>query len=222
MEAGSNLLLVEGTSDYGVITNLWARHHPGHAPFVVDPRFGLANLREAFTGLLLGSGIQRLGVVVDADEAVETRWPGFYQVLVERGYRPVPKVLPSTGLVIHRPERNVPLVGVWVMPDNETGGRLEDFVSFMVPEGDKLWEHAGSAVDAIPDELRRFKPAHRAKAHVHTWLAWQKEPGVRLGPAVERRLLDANIPQASAFVAWLQRLFVGEPRVADGHPRRDQ
>jgi hypothetical protein len=69
-----------------------------------------------------------------------------------------------------------------VMPDNETGGRLEDFVSFMVPEGDKLWEHAGSAVDAIPDELRRFKPAHRAKAHVHTWLAWQKEPGVRLGP----------------------------------------
>lgn len=211
MQASRNVLLVEGTSDYGVVTNLWARHKPGETPFEVDVRFGLANLREAFAGSLLGSEVQRLGVVVDADEAVERRWPAFYQALVEHGYRPVPKVLPGTGLILHRPENNVPIVGVWLMPNNKVPGRLEDFVSFMVPPDDQLWEHAGTAVDNIPDELRRFKPAQRAKAHVHTWLAWQKEPGLRLGRAVERRLLDANVPQASEFIDWLHRVFVADP-----------
>lgn len=210
MDRGPNRLLVEGTSDFGVIRNLWARHHPGDVPFDVEVRFGLSNLREAFKGSLLGSGIERLGVVVDADDAVASRWQGFYQVLVERGYRPVPKTLPAAGLVLRRPDRSVPVVGVWVMPNNQEGGRLEDFVSFLVPEGDVLWEHAGSVIDELPAELRKFKPAHRAKAHVHTWLAWQKEPGLRLGPAVERRLLDAEVPEAAAFVAWLRELFVAE------------
>lgn len=210
MRAARNILMVEGTSDFGVITKVWSRRFPGEAPFGVDVRFGLSNLREAFAGALLGSEVQRLGVVVDADDAVEKRWPGFYQTLVERGYRPVPKRLPSDGLVLYRPEMNVPVVGVWVMPNNEAGGRLEDFVSMMVPAGDALWEHARTAIEEIPDHLRRFKPAHRAKAHVHTWLAWQKEPGLRLGPAVERRLLDADVPQAAAFVEWLERLFVSD------------
>jgi hypothetical protein len=211
MELARNVLLVEGTSDYGVINKLWERHYPEHRPFEIDVRFGLPNVREAFTGFLVGSGVQRLGVVVDADESLETRWPGFYQVLVERRYRPVPKKLPSDGLVLHRPEHNVPVVGIWVMPDNAVPGRLEDFVRNLVPASDRLWEHAGNVVDQIPAELRKFRPIHRNKAHVHTWLAWQKEPGLRLGPAIERRLLDSDAPHAVSFVSWLQRLFVQDP-----------
>ncbi|HET7462738.1 MAG TPA: DUF3226 domain-containing protein [Longimicrobium sp.] len=199
--------MVEGTSDHGVITKLWARQHQADQPFEIDVRFGLENLREAFAGALLGSEIERLAVVVDADESVERRWPGFYQILKERGYRP-DKALPASGLMLHRAERNVPVVGVWLMPDNHTAGRLENFVSYMVPAGDQLWEHAGEVVDAIPGELRKFKDQHKQKAHVHTWLAWQKEPGLRLGPAVERRLLDAGVPEAVAFVSWLERVFV--------------
>lgn len=211
MQPARTVLMVEGTSDYGVITKLWARQHPGDQPFEIDVRFGLENLREAFAGALLGSEIERLAVVVDADDSVERRWPGFYQILVERGYRPVPKSLPATGLVLYRAEQNVPVVGIWLMPDNQTSGRLEDFVAHMVPPGDRLWEHAGTVVDAIPGELRRFKDHHRLKAHIYTWLAWQKEPGVRLGPAVERRLLDTGVPEAVSFVSWLERVFVDTP-----------
>jgi len=211
MALARNVLLVEGTSDSGVITNLWKRHYPEDQPFEIDVRFGLSNVREAFTGFLVGSEVQRLGVVVDADESLETRWPGFYQALVVRGYRPVPKKLPGDGLVLHRPERSVSTVGVWVMPDNQDPGRLEDFVRDLVPVGDRLWEHAGTVVDQIPDDLRRFRAIHRTKAHVYTWLAWQNEPGLRLGPAVERRLLDSDAPHAVGFVSWLRRLFVEGP-----------
>jgi hypothetical protein len=131
--------------------------------------------------------------------------------LVERGYKPVPKTPPATGLVLHRPDRNVPVVGIWVMPDNTSAGTLEDFVRLLVRPADALWAHAGRVVDEIPEELRRFKPAQRAKVHAHTWLAWQKDPGLRLGPAVERRLLDPGAPNAVTFVDWLRRLFVDRP-----------
>lgn len=206
-----HVLLVEGTSDYGVVRNLWARHHPEFTPFEIDVRFGLPNLREAFRGSLLASDISRLGLVVDADEDANLRWQAFYQALVESGYKPVPKSPPSEGMVLHRTDRTVPIVGIWVMPDNQLPGRLEDFVRRLVPPGDDLWTHAGKIVDEIPEELRRFRAIHRAKAHVHTWLAWQREPGMRLGPAVTRRLLDSGAPEAVRMVAWLRRLFAGEP-----------
>jgi hypothetical protein len=82
MEQSRHLLLVEGTSDYGVVTSLWARHNPGTKPFETSVRLGLENLREAFTGYLLASGVERLGIVVDADESLAKRWPAFYQILV--------------------------------------------------------------------------------------------------------------------------------------------
>lgn len=207
---GRSLLLVEGSSDAHVIRNLWIAHFGEPLPFEIENREGLTNLREAFTGYLVGSEVERLGVVVDADEAVAKRWPGFYQALAVHGYKPVPKNPEAGGTLLHRPERSVPTVGVWLMPDNNSPGRLEDFIRFLVPEGDLLWEHAGTVIDSIPAELVRFKPAHRSKAHVHTWLAWQPEPGIRMGQAVTR-FLDPQAPHAIRLVEWLRRVFAASP-----------
>ncbi|HST61263.1 MAG TPA: DUF3226 domain-containing protein, partial [Longimicrobium sp.] len=55
---------------------------------------------------------------------------------------------------------------------------------------------------------RRFSPVHRSKALIHTWLAWQEQPGSPMGQAIGKRDLDAQAPQAQRFVAWLQRLMV--------------
>lgn len=207
---GRNVLLVEGSSDSHVIRNLWIAHFGEPVPFVIDVRHGLTNLREAFAGSLIGSEVERLGVIVDADEEVEKRWPGFYQALVVRGYKPIPKIPGGDGVLLHRPDRSVPVVGVWLMPDNTSPGRLEDFIGFLVPEGDLLWEHAGSVIDSIPAELVRFKQAHRSKAHVHTWLAWQPEPGIRMGQAITR-FLDPRAPHAVRLVEWLRRVFIDAP-----------
>lgn len=47
----------------------------------------------------------------------------------------------------------------------------------------------------------------RDKARIHSWLAWQREPGKQLHEAVAHRTLDARSPQAGPFVDWFRRLF---------------
>ena len=42
---------------------------------------------------------------------------------------------------------------------------------------------------------------------MHTWLAWQEEPGIPLGLAVTKRYLDVDHVLARQFLQWLQRLF---------------
>ena len=70
-----------------------------------------------------------------------------------------------------------------------------------------LLERAVSCVDGIPPEQRRFRDTYRSKALIHTWLAWQEEPGTPLGLAVTKRYLDADHALARQFVQWLRRLF---------------
>jgi hypothetical protein len=46
-----------------------------------------------------------------------------------------------------------------------------------------------------------------AKARLHTWLAWQEEPGKPIGQAITKRFLDPEATEAQAFLDWLRRLF---------------
>lgn len=209
------VLLVEGSSDHHLVRNLWLAAGRDTSAFEVDVRDGLSNLREAFRGYLLSSEVERIGVVADADESATKRWQGFYQPLVKGGYRPVPKQPVPGGVVLHRPNLTVSTVGVWLMPDNASPGRLEDFLARLIRESDPLWPRAKAAVDEIPAEHVRFKPQHRSKAYAHTWLAWQREPGVRMGRAVTRRLLDRNAPAALGIVQWLERVFETSGRAGE-------
>ena len=53
----------------------------------------------------------------------------------------------------------------------------------------------------------RFKEAHVAKARIHTWLAWQEEPGKPLGQAITKKFFDSSAPQAQQFIDWIRNLF---------------
>ena len=93
------------------------------------------------------------------------------------------------------------------MPNNRMPGILEDFVRFMVPPRDDLWSLADASVTAIPPKAVRFPSVRRAKVVVHTWLAWQEEPGLPLGTAITARYLDTEASVAQGLMAWLTRLF---------------
>jgi hypothetical protein len=54
-----------------------------------------------------------------------------------------------------------------------------------------------SSVAAIPEAERRFGPLAEPKAIIHTWLAWQKEPGKPLGTAITARFLDPNVAEVA-------------------------
>lgn len=54
---------------------------------------------------------------------------------------------------------------------------------------------------------RPGKPAPFEKANLHTWLAWQDEPGYPPGTALTRQLLDPHKETAAPFVKWFRNLF---------------
>lgn len=93
------------------------------------------------------------------------------------------------------------------MPNNQDPGILEDFLRFLVPEGDNLFAHVNACVDSIPTGQRRFTELKKAKALIDTWLAWQEEPGKPFGQSISARYLDPHLPAANTFAGWLQRAF---------------
>ena len=148
--------------------------------------------------------------MIDADTGLAARWQSLRDRLLEAGYPNVPAGPDPKGTILPAPGGTslLPRVGIWLMPDNQTEGILEDFLRFLVPEESQpLLDHAESSIAAIPDGERRFGPLDEPKALIHTWLAWQEEPGKPFGTAITAGFLDPNLPQADALAAWLDKLF---------------
>lgn len=207
--AGKKLLLVEGNDDFHVVLAIQGQR----GIRVLDkreiiPHDGVDGLITAFPVHLKGSDIRVLGVVVDADTDVHGRWQSLRDRLIEAGYGQVPNDPNNQGTVIEPPAGTLlPRVGVWLMPDNTTTGILENFLSFLVPQGNELFEHAKNSISTIPQEQRRFSSLAEPKALIHTWLAWQEEPGRPLGQSITARFLNHDVPEVDLFVGWLQRLY---------------
>lgn len=197
-------LLVEGTDDQHVIWGLMkAREFP--ETFAVEAKGGVENLLRVFPVQAKGSGIKAVGVVIDADVDLARRWDSIRSILSGLGYDP-PVSIPGDGVIL---EANaMPRVGVWIMPDNSLSGMLEDFVGYLVPSGDLLWARAEQVIADIPVELAGFTPQHLSKALIHTWLAWQEDPGTPMGLAITKKYLDSSAVTAEPFINWLRRLFV--------------
>jgi hypothetical protein len=216
-------LLVEGKDDFNVIRNLWVAQYPSDrsGPIVLCPQTGSEFYIEAvgeeaggvgevlkdMTAYLLQRppAVERVGIVVDADEDFGSRWDEVRHRLRQAGYKP-PDALPAEGLVLAHPAGSRPRVGVWLMPNNQSPGILEDFVRLLIPGENRLALKADNTLTAIEDEgLRLYKS--RPKALIHTWLAWQEEPGRPMGQAITRKVLQPGSVVADSFVAWLERLF---------------
>lgn len=206
---GKNLLLVEGNDDFHVVLAIQGQR----GIRLLDKREiishdGIDGLITAFPVHLKGSDIRVLGVLVDADTDVSSRWHSLKDRMIEAGYSQVPSEPNSQGTIIEPPPGTLlPRVGVWLMPDNTTTGILEDFLSFLVPQGNDLFEHAKNSISSIPQTQRRFTPLAEPKALIHTWLAWQEEPGRPLGQSITARFLNHEVPQVDLFISWLQRLY---------------
>jgi len=85
---------------------------------------------------------------------------------------------------------------------------LETFLSYLVPQDDNLWNRVLNCVGSIPEDERLFRPQHKIKAQIHTYLAWQENPGRPMAQAITNRYLRAETAQAASFIAWIQSLFL--------------
>lgn len=197
------VFLVEGKDDDHVLRALFG-HHGFPRTFLIKTKGGVSNRLDTLDVELLASELEKLGVILDADLDLDARWQRLTHTLRDAGYDSVPLTPEVAGTIVIEPGK--PTVGIWLMPNNSLPGMLEDFVRFLVPRGDTLWQKAEACIDDISAAERLFPVAHKAKAHIHTWLSWQHEPGTPLGLAITKQYLNAESQQALRLVNWARRL----------------
>lgn len=209
--AVKKIMLVEGVDDEHVLKHLCGNRG---VPKLDDIKAcgGIEQLLDSFPVRIKASGDSAIvGVVIDADADLASRWRSLCDRLIALGYEGVPDNPAAEGTIMDPPEgKLLPRVGIWIMPDNQTKGILEDFLRFLVPEGSRLLEHVKSSIAAIPVGERRFSQLAEPKAVIHTWLAWQEEPGKPLGTAITARYFDPDVVQVDVLVSWLNRLFFAQ------------
>lgn len=233
----STLLLVEGRDDEHVVKSICGRMQIGHIDEIRSehnlpstdkkPPSGKEALLKALPKYLESRGeeLTALGVLLDADDDRDASWRFITHTLHQLGYADLPAQPDPAGTVIQPPDRTIqppqpnagaslpgtanplplPRIGIWIMPDNQLNGTLEDFLKFLVPEGDPLLPYAEQTLDKLPHT--RFTSPRRPKALIHTWLAWQNEPGKPYGQAISAKYLNTDLPMAKTFANWLRRTF---------------
>jgi hypothetical protein len=208
--AGKTILLVEGKEDLHVFKALFGKRHLPHLSEIKDHE-GWTELLDAIPVRLKESDVDSLGVVLDADTSVAGRWDSVRFRLSAAGYAP-PSHPDPHGLVLNPPPETIlPRVGIWLMPNNTVPGKLEDFLRCLVPRGNALFAYAEATVNGIPENLRLFKSLDQPKALIHTWLAWQSEPGRPLGQSITAGFLEHSAAEADMLVGWLRRLYFPQP-----------
>lgn len=203
---GPKVLLVEGRDDCHVVLALCNAHR-------VPETFGIYvcgsddMLLSRLNALIQRPESEIIGVVLDADENVESRWQSIRSRLQNYPYR-LPAAPNSRGTIVGAVE-DTPRLGFWLMPNNVDPGMLEDFCRQLAP--DDAIAFAGDCVtQAREKSFATFREVHRSKAVVHTYLAWQDEPGKPLGQSITARVLRPDTATATIFAAWLHALYEGD------------
>lgn len=194
------VLLVEGQDDKHVVRNLCNRHDQ-IPEFSIREKGGIEKLLEAISPEIKVSARKAVGIVIDADDDLTARWSAVVHRLGVAGIQPPSDPKPA-GTIIP----GTPSIGIWIMPDNQSSGELEDFAIQMIPSGDLVWPKSEKYIDCIPHQHRKFADRKTTRAKLYAWLATREEPG-RMGSAINRQDLSINGYQSRKFVAWLRRLF---------------
>ncbi|MCT7965548.1 hypothetical protein NG799_04265 [Laspinema sp. D1] len=211
-----NQLLIEGKNDQHVIWALCEQYNIPETFRVQLPENGTEGVEALLEGLLLKlkeENLRILGIVVDADQDLAARWQSIRDRLITSGYpkADIPDSPRVEGWIYPPADPFLKRVGVWVMPNNQLAGMLEDFAAMLMPEDDNLRPKAEEILREIEGEgLNRYGEIHHAKALIHTWLAWQETPGMPMGQAITARVLQRESAIAQVFADWLKQLFQAE------------
>ncbi len=203
-------LLVEGSDDLHSVIHLIARHgfdwddEKTVRPYVANSG-SLDELLKEFPVALKGR-YSRIGVLVDANTHLSDRWAQLRGRAESVGVK-LPQAPNNKGTIVEglRPGSRV---GIWLMPDNLSPGTLETFLSKLVPYEDLIWSYAGEVVVEARERGAPCRKIDDLKSRLHTWLAWQEDPGLPFGTALRAQIFLHDTPDALNFVDWFRRLFL--------------
>jgi hypothetical protein len=200
------VLLVEGDNDCHVVMALCAAHKVPETFGIYQCGSDVGVLKRLNALIIRPNPPQVIGVMLDADNSVVSRWESIKGKLKHYSYAFPTK--PDANGTIVKSLVDEPLLGFWLMPNNQDSGMLEDFCAELAEPASLAFarecvEHAYSR------KVTTFKQVHRSKAVIHTYLAWHDEPGYPMGKAITRQALRPHTDGAVRFSTWLTHLFTG-------------
>lgn len=153
---------------------------------------------------LQGSSVKVLGIVVDADDHPMGRWERIRSFCRSKSVT-VDEDCPPDGLIVDGVLGR--RFGAWIMPNNQDIGMVENFCRGLVPPSDSLWPFSQTCAEEAKKRGAPYIDAHRYKAEIHTWLAWQHPPGERMGRATSAGILRHDAEAAQPFIKWFRNLY---------------
>ena len=205
-------LHVEGKDDLYAISNLLVSNGidydqkpwPECYPEIKDIGGKDSLLKGIETAVSLSNG-RSIGFVLDANSALKDRWAAVLSRLKHVGVV-VPDNIPLDGFIGEAKTYRA-CVGVWLMPDNQRKGTLEDFLMDLISEDEPLIPHARKSTKRAQKLGACFHENDNNKAILHTWLAWQENPGLPYGSAIRARYFQNDSQAAQSFVDWFRNLY---------------
>ncbi len=201
---GPKVLLTEGKNDCHVILSLCSFHD-------IPENFGFFDcgsddlVLKKMSALIAGSEeMDTIGIILDADNPnLNSKWESVKNRLSKEGYS-LPDKPDPTGTILFMEDK--PKIGIWLMPNNNIDGMLEDFCRELASH-DAINFAEQCVLNAQDNNFSTFIGNHQSKAVIHTYLAWQNEPGMPLGQAITAKALDPEQKIAVIFINFLKSLF---------------
>jgi hypothetical protein len=214
-------LVVEGLNDHHAILQLMRRAGvldqsttQKNSPIDFKVAGSKKRLLDEIVSRAKGSETTAVGFVIDADDkaseyhGVDPTWNAVKHRLTQLGVVANPR--PLAGGFIGQVPKAGPKIGIWIMPDNQGDGALEEFLTPQIDPQNALFQFArAKTLEAgqLANVTGRFAPSDRSKAELHCWLAWSEEPGQPYGHAMRSGRFDVTREPAVRFCQWVRDLY---------------
>ncbi|MBN2375365.1 MAG: hypothetical protein JXD22_03120 [Sedimentisphaerales bacterium] len=174
-DSAPHRLLVEGKDDLHTIIHLMLRHGVNWEswsddnkaiPYVHDCK-SYSKLSDVVA--VSAKSHRRLGVIFDANSNPPSRWNQIRDRLSRENIS-IPDSPDPNGIII---DGSLPgsKIGIWMMPNNNLQGAIEDMLITLIPGNDCCWAYAEEATNEAKSKGARFRENDFIKARLHTWLA---------------------------------------------------
>ena len=61
--------------------------------------------------------------------------------------------------------------------------------------------------DIETKKLCKYSQIHKSKALIHSWLAWQEDPGTPMGLSITKKYLSTEFEECAFLINWIKELF---------------
>lgn len=191
------LFLLEGKTDKIIVEAVLERLRISNVE--LEDCNGIENLLNDLPALIKESEMRGIGIIVDANNSLERRWQSIRDKLIRSDLEiELPKTPHHHGTV---QEFGDQVIGIWVMPDNQKSGVLEDFVAELIPEND-IWKLACGFVESVRDKGIRV---NESKSRVYAWLSIVA-PGTQMGTAFKADKIELDNENYKNFENWIKTL----------------